>query len=270
VPAELAKLGKRGSHGRGWWLVLMTLYVGLLVSDRRQQPRVADEPNAKWTLVRSWVLTSAVVATALFLVLEAIRLSSPIQYQGMSIPVQQQASVFVSLVSWAVFLGACLASTWTVLLYGSSKNRTDTAAALLVFGVLGIVNGIAIGLYGDDRSQVDYCAAMADFLPIPDQHYSCDTVSLANARINAEELQRISTLSTLGQIVPLLSISKDTLQAWFSPPGMDESIKPRSNERKRARQERRLTTEHTKLSWTPAWIAGFIAVGLWVGYLLSR
>lgn len=269
MPAEPAKRGKPGSHRRGWWLVLITLYVGLLVSDRRQQAEVADEPNAKWTLTRSWVVTSAVAATALFMVLQVIRLSSPIQYQGMSLPVQQQASVFVALVSWVVFLGVSLASTWTVLLYGNSKNRTDTAAALLVFGVLIIVNVVAIGLYSDDRSLVDNCAALADIGPLPGQDFSCDALSLANARINAEELQRISTLSTLGQIVPLLSISKDILQAWFSPPGMDESIKPSSNERKRARQERRLTTEHTKLSWTPAWIAGLIAVGLWFGYLVG-
>ncbi|WP_431230797.1 hypothetical protein [Paenarthrobacter nicotinovorans] len=204
-------------------------------------------------------MTAAIVFVAYVFVLSAIRLSQPIVIDGQEIHVPQQAGTFVAFVSWAAFLAVSLAAAWTVLLYGSSKNRTDTTAALLVFMALIIVNTAAIILFGDDRSQVDYCAGVSSGQVSSMLLFPCDAPALVTAQSNADELQRITTLSSLGQVVPVLSISKDIFQSWFAPPGLDDSARPLSAERKRARRQRRLSTERTKLAWAPAWIAWIIA-----------
>lgn len=185
-------------------------------------------------------------------------------------PIQEQASVYVGVVSWGAFVATAIAATQTVLPYGSSKNRTDTAAALLTFGILIIIGGVATLVYIDDRNLVYMCEGLPAGALVPVGNFACDAVSLLNARTNAEELQRITTLTTLGQVVPLLSISKDILQSWFSPPGVDETATIRAVERKRARQERRLAAERTKLSWAPVWAAWAVFAVLLGLLLLSR
>ena len=248
---------------RGQWLPLIFLFFGLLITRRQSFGRSSGgtTDTEHWTEKRDFWLTLAIVGLAtLFL--------NP--FQLLRLQVQQQASVYVAVATWAAFIAVAAAATWTVLPYGSSKNRTDTAAAFVIFGVLIMVSVFATVIYVNDRNLVSFCSGAPELVPPPDPNFSCDPSALANARTNAEELQRINTLSTLGQIVPLLSILKDVFQSWFSPPGTDETASDKAAERKRARRARRLATERTALSWAPVWVAWGIVVLLWILFLLSR
>ncbi|MHC8609802.1 hypothetical protein ACW4FP_19350 (plasmid) [Paenarthrobacter ureafaciens] len=267
--AKIAKGRSTGRHGRGWRVALLALLIGLLIPRLRRPTQTESTDEADWTLTRSWLITAAIGFIGYVFALDAIRGAQPIIIDGQAIQVPQQAGSFVAIVSWAAFLAVSMASAWTVLLFGSSKNRTDTAAALLVFMALIIVNAVAMILFVDDRSQVDYCAGIPTGQASPDQLFPCDAPALVTAQSNADELQRITTLSSLGQVVPVLSISKDIFQSWFSPPGMDDSVRPLSIERKRARRQRRLSTERTKLAWAPVWVAGIIAAAFKVLSLIA-
>lgn len=263
----------RPNRGRRWLSAAVFLLALSLHDGRAQAPPTRPEQTDEvhWTVRRSWIITAAALVVVLVFGLGELQfLLRQAQYQDQFTFVQDARS-YVSLVSRIVFIVTSVAAAWTVLPYGSSKNRTDTSAALLVFGILIIISTIATGIYRHDLTTVSYCTGRPPGFPEYNEELKvdCSAPSMAIAGVNAEEVQRITTLSSLGQIVPLLSISKDILQSWFAPPGLDEAANPRGEERKRARRARRASAEPTRLSWTPAWLACIFALGLWALFITS-
>ena len=179
---------------------------------------------------------------------------------------QQQASSYVARVSWFAFFAMSIAAIWTVLPYGSSKQKTDTVAALVIFVVLLCVHGLAVTLYVDDRNLIAICEPLnaVKSVPVGPGNPDCNPFNLANSGNNAKELDRIGTLVWLGQIVPLLSILKDVLQACAVPDGADSTIKGWVA-RRRARSTKRRQAKESWSTWVAVWIVfsiPFVLTGL--------
>lgn len=246
------------------------LFVLLLLDQRNgSTKRKATNSEARsspeldhWTFNRELVTVAAIVGMTAALWLPAFRRDDPA-------PLLSQASVFIGLTSSIVMTIVSIGAVLVVLPYGSSKNRTDTAAALVVFGLLTIVSWVALYLYSDYRSLLVFCEPLGEnsgeILPTANPRVgqpvlACDEFSLSQARQIAPDLERITTLSSVGQLIPLLSVSKDIFQAWFSPPGLGEQPST-SATRRAARRERRLSTPRTKLSYAPVVVVLILYAG---------
>lgn len=222
---------------------------------RRPAPSSLGHPSRQgwhWSFRRDIMLTLATLLLALLIF-------GPANYWDL----QQQAGSYVAKVSWFAVCAMSIAAIWTVLPYGSSKQKTDTFAALVIFAVLICVHSLALALYVDDRNLIAMCEPLnaAKSVAVGPGGPDCNVFNLANAGNNARELDRISTLVGLGQIVPLLSILKDVLQAWAVPDGADSTIKGWVA-RRRARYTKRRQAKESWSTWVPVYITCLFPVVL--------
>jgi hypothetical protein len=175
----------------------------------------------------------------------------------------QQASSYTARASLLMFIIMTISSVWTVLPYGSSKQKTDTVAALLIFAAIMIFNVFALQLYGADRSLVAECSLGSTLTPLDSEEFAqkCHVVSVQNAARNASELERINALATLGQLIPLLSIVKDVLASWFAPSTEDPAPTTKS-ERQLARYKsrRKAVGVSDKLYWVTVVILALVLI----------
>lgn len=132
-------------------------------------------------------------------------------------------------------LGATLLlMAWVILVHGDLKQRTDGCVAIISSIALLALALAALCMYELDWNISATC------LESPSDALCSDKIVMTQHNQNAATLQQIWSLLAFGQIIPLLSILKDTVYCWLKPtPWQEMSLGWSENRRIRRKNQRR-------------------------------
>ncbi|WP_129545606.1 hypothetical protein [Arthrobacter dokdonensis] len=106
---------------------------------------------------------------------------------------------------------ALLLLAWVILVHGDLKQRTDGSVAVISSFAL-----LALALEALRRYNLDF-EISAECQERPTGQICSDSIAMTQHSQNAATLLQIWSLMVFGQIIPLLSILKDTLYCWLKP-----------------------------------------------------